>query len=289
MQAEALAIERQTLSQSGNTVFRVDLADARTVVLRMSPLRGAFAYTAHNLGALCDIGVPVQTVLGSGALSSGGSFVVMSWLPGRDLTFELPLMQAAEAAALADTVATCQQRVAALPTGQGFGWAAIGRPALGASWSDMFGRPVEEPLDEPPTPLNRLRSRLRGLRRELEPYFQSVQSVCFLDDVTTKNVIVDKGELSGLIDLDFVCYGDPLLAVGNTLAQLAVQEGDAARIYGEALVERWQPKGDARRAMYFYSALWLTTAIVAADAIGDAARASALGPIVHGLLDASGA
>jgi aminoglycoside phosphotransferase (APT) family kinase protein len=288
MQVEPLAIERQTLSQSGNAVFRADLADGRTVVLRMSPLRGAFAYTAHNLNALREIGVPVQTVLASGAIPAGGSYVVMSWLPGRDLAFELPLMHAEEAAALADTIAACQQRVAALPRGQGFGWAAIGRPALASSWSDMFGRPVEEPLDEPPTPLNRLRLRLRGLRRALEPYFQAVPPVCFLDDITTKNVIVDKGRLSGLIDLDFACYGDPLLAVGNTLAQLAVQDNDAARAYGATLVQRWQPEGEARRAMHFYSALWLTTAIVAADAAGDAARVNVLGGIVHGMLDASG-
>lgn len=289
MQAEAVSLEKQTLSQSGNVVFRVDLAGGRTVVLRMSPLRGAFAYTAHNLNALRELGVPVQSVLASGGASSGGSYVVMNWLPGRDLAFELPQMQAAHAAALADKVAACQQRVAALPRGQGFGWAPIGRPALGKSWSDMFGRPVEEPLDEPPTPLNLLRVRLRGLRRDLEPYFQSVQPVCFLDDVTTKNVIVDRDQLSGLIDLDFACYGDPLLAVGNTLAQLAVQESEAARAYGAALIDRWQPQGEARRAMHFYSALWLTTAVVAADTNGDAARASALGPIVHAILDAAAA
>ncbi len=289
MQAEPLALERQTLSQSGNAVFRVELAGGRTVVLRMSPLRGAFAWTAHNLNVLRTIGVPVQAVLASGGASSGGSYVVMSWLPGRDLMFELPLMQPTQAAALADAVAACQQRVAALAQGQGFGWAPIGRPAMAASWGEMFGRPVEEPLNEPQTPLNLLRARLRALRRELEPYFGSVQPVCFLDDLTTKNVIVEGGQLSGLIDLDFVCYGDPLLAVGNTLAQLAVEDSAAARVYGAALVERWQPRGDARRAMHFYSALWLTTAVAAADSMGDAARADALRPVVHAILDAAAA
>jgi aminoglycoside phosphotransferase (APT) family kinase protein len=297
MQIEPVSLERQTLSQSGNVVFRVDLPGGRTVVLRMSPSRGAFAYTAHNLDVLRDLGVPVQSVLASGGAvsggksdgESGGSYVVMNWLPGRDLAFELPSMQPAQAVALAHSVATCQQRVAAMPRGQGFGWAPIGRPALGKSWSDMFGRPVDEPIDEPPTPLNLLRSRLRGLRRDLEPYFQAVQPTCFLDDVTTKNVIVDGGQLTGLIDLDFACYGDPLLAVGNTLAQLAMQDNEAARAYGATLVDRWKPQGEARRAMHFYSALWLTTAIVAADTHGDTARANALGPIVHAILDAAAA
>ncbi len=288
MHAEPLELVQQTLTESGNTVYRADLAGAQTVVLRMSPLRGAFAHTANNLNVLRTLGLPVQSVLGAGGTSSGGAYIVLSWLPGRDLVLELPLMQPGDAARIAGEIAAYQRRVAMLPLGQGFGFAPIGRPALAARWSHMFGPPLSEPVGAPPTALNLLRARLRALRRELEAHFSSQRPVCFLDDLTSKNVIVEHGKLTGVIDFDLVCYGDPLLAVGNTLAQLAAQPGEASHAYGEALVETWKPVGEARRAMHFYSALWLTGAIVAAEAAGNTERAHALEPSAHAMLDAGG-
>jgi len=38
----------------------------------------------------------------------------------------------------------------------------------------------------------------------------AVPAICFLDDLTTKNVIVQDGVLQGVVDFDHVCYGDPL-------------------------------------------------------------------------------
>jgi aminoglycoside phosphotransferase (APT) family kinase protein len=48
------------------------------------------------------------------------------------------------------------------------------------------------------------------VRASLETYFSSVQPTYFLDDLTSKNVIVQDGELRGLVDFDVVCYDDPL-------------------------------------------------------------------------------
>jgi hypothetical protein len=39
----ARAIEQQTLTQSGNAIFRADLADGRVVAVRVSPRAGSFA------------------------------------------------------------------------------------------------------------------------------------------------------------------------------------------------------------------------------------------------------
>jgi aminoglycoside phosphotransferase (APT) family kinase protein len=287
LQVEPVALVPQLLTQSGNTIHRVELADGRTVVLRVSPQPAAFAHTTPNLDVLRALGLPVQQVLAAGPAALDQSFVILNWLDGFDLKFALPAMRADQMAAVAERVADCQRRVAGLPASRGFGWAPIGRDATHARWTDLFGAPAAAPVAVEATPLNHLRARLRAVRATLEPYFSACTPVCFLDDLTTRNVIVDNGVLTGFIDLDFVCYGDPLLQVGTTLAYLAADVGDAGRAYGDALVDCWSPRGDARRAMYFYAGLWATGFLAAAETAGDAWRIRVLEPAARALLDAA--
>lgn len=58
--------------------------------------------------------------------------------------------------------------------------------------------------------------RVRAVLTDYETYLQSVRPVPFLDDTTTKNVIVNQGTLSGIVDTDEVCFGDPLFTLGLT-------------------------------------------------------------------------
>jgi len=51
-------------------------------------------------------------------------------------------------------------------------------------------------------------------------YFASVRPVPFLDDTTTKNVLVEHGRVTGIVDVDQLCFGDPLLTVGLTQTAL---------------------------------------------------------------------
>lgn len=47
-------------------------------------------------------------------------------------------------------------------------------------------------------------------------YVSLIPPHAFLDDTTTKNVIVDAGKLSGIVDVDVVCFGDPLFTIALT-------------------------------------------------------------------------
>jgi hypothetical protein len=47
-------------------------------------------------------------------------------------------------------------------------------------------------------------------------YFSSVRPAPFLPDITTKNILVHQGQLSGIVDVDQICFGDPLLTIGLT-------------------------------------------------------------------------
>jgi Ser/Thr protein kinase RdoA (MazF antagonist) len=269
-------VSRQTLTQSGNAIFRVQLADGRAAAVRINPRRGIFGYTQHNFDALRTLGLPVPNVLASGATAAQGSFIILEWVPGQDLQYELASMSAQQMTRIAETVSDYQKRVASLPESRGFGWAPIRRHATAAQWTEIFGLPSsEEPPDDAPA-LEHARARLRALRRSVEPYFASLRPTCFLDDMTVKNVLVEHGDLQGIIDVDFVCYGDPLMTIGTTLAHIAADVGEAGRFYGEELLRCAAPSRDAQRAIYFYSSLWMTGFLAAAEAAGQAQRAAEL-------------
>ncbi|WP_144155534.1 phosphotransferase family protein [Paraburkholderia sp. BCC1885] len=269
-------VSRQTLTQSGNAIFRVQLADGRAVAVRVNPRRGMFSFTQHNFDALRELGLPVPRVLASGTTARQGSFIVLEWVPGRDLQYELAGMSAPQMTRIAETVSDYQKRVAALPESRGFGWAPVRRHASTARWTDIFGQTSnEEPRDDAPA-LDHLRARLRAIRRSVEPYFASLRPICFLDDLTVKNVLVEHGDLQGIIDVDFVCYGDPLMAVGTTLAHIAADVGEEGRFYGDELIRCAAPSPDAERAIYFYGSLWMTGFLAAAEAAGDVQRATEL-------------
>jgi aminoglycoside phosphotransferase (APT) family kinase protein len=269
-------VSRQTLTESGNAIFRVQLADGRAVAVRISPRRGMFGFTQHNLDALRRLGLPVPNVLASGATAAQGSFIILEWVPGQDLQYELASMSAQQMTRIAETVTDYQKRVASLPESKGFGWAPIRQHATTAQWTDIFGLPSsEEPSDHAPA-LEHVRARLRAIRRSVDPYFSSLRPICFLDDMTVKNVLVDHGDLQGIIDVDFVCYGDPLMTIGTTVAHIAADVGEAGRFYGEELIRCASPSRDAHRAIYFYSSLWMTGFLAAAEAAGQVQRAAEL-------------
>jgi hypothetical protein len=52
---------------------------------------------------------------------------------------------------------------------------------------------------------------VRGRLARHGDYFSRVVPTPYLDDVTTKNVIIDGGVVTGIVDVDWLGYGDPLM------------------------------------------------------------------------------
>jgi aminoglycoside phosphotransferase (APT) family kinase protein len=271
-----LRVDRQSLSASGKTVYRVDLPDGLSAVLRTSLRARTFAFTKQNLGVLRALGLPVPAVIAAGRTLTGGSYIILNWIPGRDLVHELGGMSRAQMTLLAEQIVECQRRVGKLPAARRFGWAPIGQNGSLQTWTQVFGEAAFAERVHDGTLLGELRARLRALRSRVESYFSTVRATAFLDDLTLKNVLVENGELRGIIDVDFVCYGDPLLAVGATMASIASDVPESGAFYGEELIRCWNPDDAQRLALWFYAALWAIGSLNTTDAATEPTRAQAL-------------
>lgn len=71
--------------------------------------------------------------------------------------------------------------------------------------------------------------------------------------MTIKNVIVRDGELQGIVDFDWVCYGDPLYMIGLTQTAVVSDIGPDGMPYIDELRTQWGADADQRAVIDFYS------------------------------------
>lgn len=174
------------------------------------------------MAQLKALGVPLPEILGDGE-HDGFPYVVMTRLPGTDLGHVFRTLSPEHRLQIAEAVADAQMATARLARGAGFGYAAIGASAPHPRWSDVVRAHVERSRRIVANGLfpGTIVAQADRLLSDLTPQLDLVEPVPFLHDTTTKNVIVSPaGHLSGIVDVDDLCYGDPRYPAALTAASL---------------------------------------------------------------------
>ncbi len=223
----------------------------QTVVVRANPSAALFASTLRNIEILRGLGIPAPEVLFAdlSMTTIPFAYMVAREIPGHDLRFELPTMSQEQQAIVAGQVMEYQRRVGTLPRGGGYGFVGIGETGPHQSWRAVV---ESEALQAGPTVL--LHDRLLEALESIAPHLNAVPPICFLDDLTTKNVILKDGILQGVVDFDCVCYGDPLFHVGLTQTAVAFDLPDPCLTYVEHLCDAGAISAEGRRVVDIYSA-----------------------------------
>ncbi len=267
--------------------FDVTLSE-RALILRTNKNPSVFARTAHNLSVLRHLGLPVPHIVASDLSQAHYpmAYMMLGKIPGRDLRFELGTMTGAQKESLAEKIVGFQRRVATLPPGRGFGYAPIGERAAFSSWQDLITSEIRRDLPaDPDPPLAGWLERVFGLMDRFAPYLGRVSPTPFLDDLTTKNVVVERGELRGLIDFDVICYGDPLWTLGLTATAIVADVGAEHLDYVDALCHAYGLDEASRKVVDLYAALFALTFWVRASSAETARLSRALegwlGPLEH--------
>ena len=239
-----------TQSNSDQAVIRISRRDD------VETSRGSLYWSAR----LRPLGIPLPAVLHADLTMTRHAFpfVILERLPGRDLGFVVDSLAGSVLHRLARRLAGLQAIVSRLAAGGGFDFAPrMEGPFAHSGWPDVIAASLAR---------SRLRIRKAGIVSELHvdrveaasdhhvAYLASVRPVPFLHDITTKNVIIDGTRLSGIVDVDDLCFGDPLLQVGLTRTAL-LANGHAA-LYADAWIDLLQPNQEQRAALDFYTALF---------------------------------
>ncbi len=242
-------------------VYDVVAADGRAAVVRLAaPGRAAeIAGGVLWTDRLRAVGVPVAGVLAADP-TAPQPYAVLERLPGSDLGQVYDDLDEVTRRRVLATVGELHLRTRRLPPAPGFGYATGDDTPLEPTWPAVLHASLDRArswIDAAgivdPAWSDRVEARLR---RDIHSV-HGVEPRAFLHDATTKNVIVHEGEVSGVVDVDEMGFGDALWATALTRVSLLGAGRDAAPV--EAQVAVLDPAARRRDRLDLYGALHALT------------------------------
>lgn len=211
-------------------VYDVRFSEHRSVVVRIGD-RTAHAEmegAVHLSRLLKPLGVPLPTLLAED-VEAELPWLVLERLAGTDLGAVIASLSDGQLDLIAAGVAAAQGIVAKIGSAGRYGYAARPEHAPFAAWSDVLMASFERSKKRlaaaglfDATPADSLEKLLIAARRQLD----RIGATAFLHDTTTKNVIIGPGgTLSGIVDVDDLCFGDSRYPAALTSAVLLAHGG----------------------------------------------------------------
>lgn len=239
-------------------VYDVRFADGTSVVVRLTKNehRQLFAGAVHWSKELRPLGIPLPAMLEHGE-HRGLPYLVLERLAGDDLGAVYAKLTSAQRDGIARDMSRLQQLVATLPEGQGYGSASLPRGPFVPTWraylDDMLSTSRAR-IEAAGLVSPNVVDRVAQASIALDDYFAAIRPTPFLDDATTKNVLVYEGQLSGIVDVDELGFGDPLLTIGLTRASLLAAGRDCE--YTDFWCGALALSAEQYEAVSFYSTLF---------------------------------
>lgn len=242
---KASAIERCMVGQ-GNYVYIVECGGDKYVV-RCSEESNAYDNTVYWLRRLSSIEIPVPKVIGKGKYARY-EYLVLSYIEGKDIGLVYQSLRDEDKRSIAKEVVHIQNRVSTLKledVKSDWSWFAfinfmLERAAKRIVQNGYFDVEKAERLEE--------------CMGQLEAYFTSIRSLPYLDDISSKNLLIQNGRISGIIDIDWIGMGDKLTFAALTYMALLDLQYDAD--YVEYVLEEMQAGDVERKAFIFYTLMY---------------------------------
>lgn len=229
-----------------NYVYIVALEGARYIV-RCSTQESAYNDAVCWLQKLSALDVPVPKVIDKGRYEEY-EYLILSYIEGRDIGIVYQQLNDEDKRAIAKEIVQIQNKVAVMELDD-----------VPADWT--WSSVVCDMLERSETRIAKNgyfdTEKVVRLRREaerLEEYFASIKPIAYLDDISTKNLMIHNGRVSGVVDIDWIGVGDKLTYVAMTNMALLNMECDTD--YVRYILEEMQINDIQMRAFQFYTLMF---------------------------------
>ena len=226
----------------GNEVYIVECEEEK-FIFRCSTEENAYTETIHWLKKLSTLELPIPKVLCSGSYEEY-QYLILNYIEGEDIGLIYTQLTATEKKQIAKDVMEIQQKVACLQLDD-----------VDASWSwydflnEMLDRAKERITQN--GYFDRVKvTQVKKLMQSLDIYFGQVKPVAYLDDISTKNLLIHNGKVSGVIDIDWMGVGDNLTFIAMTY--VALKNMGCETDYIDYLLEERNCTDEERKAFLFY-------------------------------------
>lgn len=228
-----------------NYVFAVSTA-AERFILRCSKENDAYKATVYWLSKLSVCEIPIPTVLSKGTYRDY-SYLILSYISGDDIGNVYYKLSDSEKKQIAKEVVEIQQRVSRIDISTDMEW----------TWNSF----IDELLNRADERLKRKHyfdtekiHIIKKLQQEIKEYLDAVRPTPYLDDISTKNLLIYEGKVSGIVDIDWIGLGDRLTFVA--LTKVALLNMDLDTKYIDYLLNEIHPSMIEYKAFVFYCLLY---------------------------------
>ncbi len=241
-----------------NEVYRVGLKE-REVIARLSH-HDRFLMGSHDhIPKFKALGIRVPDILAEDYSKNliPFSYQVLSKIDGEDLGQVIETLSDQQLQNLAKEVANIFEKVRTIPASDKFGviWGG-GDDEISDTWTERMEIWVEESkqrglstgvMDD------EIAAIAENLYKRYQSYFSLIKPTTYYGDICSKNIMINNGVFSGLVDLDGLTQGDHLEAVGRIkLSWYGTRYGD---IYSTAIMDELGLNQEQRHIATMYALL----------------------------------
>ena len=252
-------IERLTTGQM-HYVYKVSASEGAYIV-RMARSAETLKAGLYWLKKLHPLQLPLPKILHSCIESKGGlpPFFVLEYIKGKDLGHVYETLSSEEKKAIAEDIVAIQGKVQTLPKGKGYGWSRGEGHYPYGGWLELIHGELDKSkkkIADTGMADPEFTELVRGRIAEFEDYLSKVEPIAFLDDTTVKNVLIEDGRLQGIIDIECVCFGDPLFTPALTKMGILYDLPYADTEYIDFWCNALRLSGYQRKILDFYAAFF---------------------------------
>lgn len=216
-----------------NFVYAVKTKDTE-YILRMTNIshKNKFHAAIAWQKMLLPLGVPLAEFIKSDldARYSPYPTLLMMRLPGDDLINIYSHLTDVEKKNLANEMVKIQALCAALPEGPGYGILdSYNDMSTEKTWYAFLSKKLElykAHITKSAVFNPHLVAQVLNIAKGMEESFQTVQPRPFLWDASERNVLIHNGKITGIVDVDEICFGDPLFVIALTSTCLELEGFD---------------------------------------------------------------
>jgi RIO kinase 1 len=183
-------------------------------------------------------------------------YMIISKLQGRDLAYVYDSLTGSEKEKLAREIVDIQRTISLLQPNDFFGYANKYHDETlreNTSWKQVIYDSImksKKLINQNNIFDSKYSDLLLSKLGKFDLYFSKIKPKAFLDDLTTKNVLLHQGKFTGIVDIDQVCFGDKIFHLALTKMALLAQESDTD--YIDFMIEEYKLDKEELEILNFY-------------------------------------
>lgn len=220
----AVSVEKMETGNQ-NYVYAIKTNQSDYVLRLTLPIyRESFVSAMYWQQQLLPLKIPLAKFIAQDLAGKVSPFpaLLMHRLAGSDLGKIYHRLSDAQKKALAQEMVQIHQKTRVFSCGNGFGYAISHEQKLPyQSWYDFLMHDLSVAADRIAKSKlfdSEIIANVFSIAKILEPQLTAVKPSPFLHDTTVKNVMVSDGQITGIVDVDTLCFGDPLFVLALTYA-----------------------------------------------------------------------